>query len=132
MKPTEGRRLIMLSALLLGILLGEPLAIAVEVQSSQASGESVSTEAAPQDAMPPKAVSPAYLWPDITGLIMQPLYLAVKIPVAVGGAIMGAVGWVMSGGDRREAQGIWDASMGGPWGWPEFVRGLGKTEDDAP
>jgi hypothetical protein len=86
--------------------------------------ESVQKETAPTEAAPkPKQeVTLAGLWPDITGLVMQPVYLAVKVPVATVGAIVGACVWPFSG-DMAEK--TWDATVKDPWGWPDFVRRFG-------
>ena len=64
-------------------------------------------------------------WPDITGLVMQPLYTAVRIPVALAGGLVGSVMWALSSGDYQAAQKVWDTTVRGAWGWPEFVRGRG-------
>ena len=88
--------------------------------------ESAPKETAPTEAAakPKEAVAPTSHWPDITGLVMQPVFLAVKLPVAVVGAVVGAVLWAVS---RDTAEKIWNVTVGPPWGWPDFVRGLGAN-----
>jgi hypothetical protein len=88
--------------------------------------EAVPTEAAPK---PKQEVALLNLWPDITGLVMQPVFLAVKLPVATVGAIVGACLWPFS---RDMAEKTWDATVKDPWGWPDFVRRLGKPREAAP
>ena len=88
--------------------------------------ETVPTEAAPK---PKQEVALLNLWPDITGLVMQPVFLAVKLPVATVGAIVGACLWPFS---RDMAEKTWEATVKDPWGWPDFVRRLGKPREAAP
>jgi hypothetical protein len=69
---------------------------------------------------------------DLSGLAMQPVFLAVKIPVAVVGAIAGGLVWAANGGSTEQAQTVWGPTMGGTWGWPEFVRSFSKPAPETP
>jgi|GEM_PF-4023237 len=94
------------------------------VPAEAAPAETAPTQPAPTEAAakPKEAVAPSSHWPDITGLVMQPVFLAVKLPVAVVGAVVGAVLWPFS---RDMAEKTWDATVKDPWGWPDFVRRFG-------
>ena len=137
----QGRRLpILLGVLTLGVLLAGSQALAQESQSDKTSVETAPTQSAPtqtaptevppiterpKETAPPEATTLANEWPDITGLVMQPLYTAVRIPVALAGGLVGSVMWALSCGDYQAAQKVWDTTVRGAWGWPEFVRGRG-------
>ena len=47
--------------------------------------------------------------------IVTPVYGAFKLVYAGAGAIAGGLAWVFTGGDKRAAQKIWDASMKGTY-----------------
>jgi len=141
----------LLGALAVWNLLVLAEAFAQESPSSTTAGETAPTETAPTEtapaeaapaetaptqpapteaaAEPKEAVAPTNHWPDITGLVMQPVFLAVKLPVATVGAIVGACLWPFS---RDMAEKTWEATVKDPWGWPDFVRRLGKPREAAP
>lgn len=62
---------------------------------------------------------------DISGLVMQPVFLVIKLPVAVIGGVVGGVLWPFGGENHEGAQQVWNATVAPPWNWPDFVRGLG-------
>jgi hypothetical protein len=63
---------------------------------------------------------------DISGLVMQPVFLAIRIPVAVMGGVVGGVLWPFGGESHDSAHQVWTATVGPPWGWPDFVQSLGR------
>lgn len=105
---------------------------AVAAPTETAPKEMASTAAAPKAAAPLEAITLANSWPDITGLAMQPVYIAVKLALAVVGGIASGVAWAATGGKTDEAKRVWDATVPQPWGWPDFVRKLGKPAERAP
>lgn len=142
-----GLTAVVVSTLALGVLLAGPQAAAQESQSGMTSGEAApavaaptetaptetaSTAAAPKAAAPAEAITLANSWPDITGLAMQPVYMAVKLALVVVGGIASGVTWAATGGKTDETKRVWDAMVPQPWGWPEFVRKLGKSPESAP
>ena len=83
---------------------------------AESTGTSVPTLASP----PPqsKLVS-------ISGLVMQPPYLALRFGVALVGAMTSGVVWIMPGeNSRQNAQAVWEKTVKNYWGWPEFVGAL--------
>jgi hypothetical protein len=84
-------------------------------------------EPSPPPAPPPpaKELTVTTVLPDLSGLAMQPVFLAIKLPVAVIGGIVGGVLWPFGGESHESAHQVWKATVGPPWVWPEFVRGLG-------
>jgi len=88
-------------------------------------------EPRPEPGPPPGTPPPAKeltlktVLPDISGLVIQPLFLAIKLPVAVMGGVVGGVLWPFGGENHEGAQKVWNATVGPPWVWPEFVRGIG-------
>jgi len=76
-------------------------------------------------ATPPNALA------DVSGLVMQPIYLAFRIPVAVVGGVAGAAVWAATGGNTEVAQRIWKPTLTSPWAWPAFVRGLSDSDKPA-
>jgi hypothetical protein len=69
---------------------------------------------------------------DLSALVMQPVYLGVRVPMAIIGGAMGGVVWAVTGGNSESAREIWDASLGGSWGWPEFVRSHIRQTPETP
>lgn len=95
--------------------------------SALAPGEEV-TLSQPQEPSPPplaKELTQENVLADISGLIMQPLFLAIRLPVAVIGGVVGGVLWPFGGESHDSAHKLWNATVGPPWSWPEFARGLG-------
>lgn len=117
--------------LALGVLLAGLEAAAQESQSGTTSGEAAPAVAAPTVAAQPEAITLANSWPDITGLAMQPVYLAVKVALVVVGGLASGATWAATGGKTDEAKRVWDATVPQAWGWPEFVRRLGKPQERA-
>jgi len=69
---------------------------------------------------------------DLSALVMQPVYLGVRVPMAIIGGAMGGVVWAVTGGNTESAREIWNASLGGSWGWPEFVRSQMRPKTETP
>lgn len=142
-KDPGGILLLWVGALALWIVLMGPKAFAQEpsqepspAPSAPAPAEEVVTPPQPQEprqepSPPPATPPPAKeltvktVLPDITGLVMQPVFLAIKLPVAVLGGIVGGVLWPFGGENHESAHQVWKTTVGPPWVWPEFVRGLG-------
>ena len=84
-------------------------------------------EPSPPPGTPPpaKEFTLTNVLPDISGLVMQPVFLAIKLPVAVMGGVVGGVLWPFGGEGHESAQTVWNATVAPPWNWPDFVRGLG-------
>ena len=85
-------------------------------------------EPRPEPSSPPpaKEVTAPNVLADISGLIMQPIFLAIRLPVAVMGGVAGGVLWPFGGASHDSAHQVWNATVGPPWSWPDFVRGLGE------
>jgi len=98
--------------------------------SADAPPATAAPDAAPVPPAPAQTdpVTPQNPLIDLSGLAMQPVFLAVKIPIAVVGAVAGGLVWAANGGSTEQAQTVWGPTMGGTWGWPEFVRSFGKSE----
>jgi hypothetical protein len=123
--------------------------------SVESGGESTTPSTSPQDNAPPADATPGDASPapapraeppsppvatratppnafaDASGLVMQPIYLAFRIPVAVFGGVAGAAVWAATGGNTEVAQKIWGPTLTGPWAWPAFVRGLSDSDKPA-
>ena len=79
----------------------------------------------PSPPPPAKEITFTNVLPDISGLVMQPVFLAIRLPVAVMGGVVGGVLWPFGGESHESAHQVWDATVGPPWSWPDFVRGVG-------
>lgn len=63
-----------------------------------------------------------------TGLVLQPVYLAVKLAIGILGTVISGATLVATGGNEEAAQAVLDKSWAGPWGVPE----LWKAADTDP
>ena len=57
---------------------------------------------------------------DLASLVLQPVYFATKLAVAVCGVAISAVTLLATGGNEEKAKEILDASLSGPWGVPKL------------
>lgn len=106
------------------------------VQETGAQEAETSTAASAPASPPPAPPSPLpeeNLMVNATGLVLQPLYLVLRVPVALIGGLAGGMVWAVSGGQNLEgAKGIWETTVFQNWGWPEFVREPGAPSAPAP
>jgi len=57
---------------------------------------------------------------NLASLVLQPVYLAAKLAIAVCGVAISAVTLLATGGNEEKAKEIFDASLAGPWGVPKL------------
>ena len=80
----------------------------------------------------PKASTPptsSEIAVDVASLVLQPVYLAAKLGIAVCGVAISAVTLLATGGNEKKAKEIFDASLAGPWGVPELYK---QIQEDIP
>ena len=119
-----------LATLLMGSVVWAVLMLpnAFAQEPSQEPSPTPSAPAPGEEVTPPpaKELTQKNMLPDISGLVMQPVFLAIKLPVAVIGGVVGGVLWPFGGENHESAHKLWNATVGPPWSWPEFARGLGE------
>ena len=101
-------------------------------ETSAPSGPSApQSSASPEPASPP--VPKEHPFVSLTGLVMQPPYLAIRVGVALMGAMTSGVVWVIPGeNNRQNAQAVWDKTVRNNWGWPEFVQAVSAPSGKKP
>jgi len=83
----------------------------------------LSAQATDADEQKAESSALASIAPDIAGLVFQPVYLAGKIVIAIGGVVAG-IFTAVAGGEEETVRTILYTTWDDPWGLPDFLRGV--------